>query len=184
MVGLREGLAMRLREAYFSIRRTAQTRLAASGATVDQVVVLTLISEEPGLSQRDIVERSFSDPSTIRAMLVLLEERGWVCREFDPGDARLRKVYLTPEGRKQQRRLKRIGHIGDPTNMENLFTDEELEGVEGPASTDHGHGDASQMERRVLREEGFRQGVVAPETWTQRRGRARVEVVPLLDSRT
>ena len=125
-MGLRDSLAMQLREAYFSIRRSGQTRLTPTGATVDQVVVLTLLAEEEGMTQREIVERSFSDPSTVRAMLVLLEKRGWVRREFDPDDARVRRVSLTVEGRKQQRRLKRIGYIGDPANMENLLTDEEL----------------------------------------------------------
>jgi DNA-binding MarR family transcriptional regulator len=118
---------MQLREAYFSIRRSAQARLTATGATVDQVVVLTLIAEEQGLTQRDIVERSCSDPSTIRAMLVLLEKRGWIRRDFDPNDARVWRVSLSAEGRKQQRRLKRIAHIGDPTRMENLLADDELQ---------------------------------------------------------
>ncbi|MCA9047935.1 MAG: MarR family transcriptional regulator [Planctomycetaceae bacterium] len=125
-MGLGDSLAMHLRAAYFSIRRTALARLAASGATIDQVVVMTLLAAEPALTQREIVERTFSDPSTIRAMLVLLEKRGWVQRNSDPQDARVRRVSLTTEGRKQQRRLKRIGHIGDPANMENLLTDEEL----------------------------------------------------------
>ena len=125
-MGLRDSLAMHLRAAYFSLRRTAQARLAASGATVDQVVVMTLLTEEPAMTQREIVERSHSDPSTIRAMLVLLEERGWVRREVDPDDARVWRVSLTAAGRKQQSRLRRIGHIGDPTNMEHLLTDAEL----------------------------------------------------------
>jgi DNA-binding MarR family transcriptional regulator len=117
---------MQLRAAYFSVRRTAQARLAESGATADQVVVMTLLAEEPKLTQQEIVERSFSDPSTVRAMLELLEDRGWVRRDSDPEDARVRRVKLTAEGRKQQRRLQRIGQIGDPTNMENLLSDAEL----------------------------------------------------------
>ncbi len=125
-MGLRDSLAMQLRAAYFSLRRTAQARLVASGATVDQVVVMTLLTEEPGMTQREIVERSFSDPSTVRAMLVLLEQRGWVRREPDPDDARVRRVSLTAEGRKQHRQLQRIGHIGDPTDMENLMSKNEL----------------------------------------------------------
>jgi DNA-binding MarR family transcriptional regulator len=128
-LGLRDSLAMHLRAAYFSLRRTAQTRLAESGATVDQAVVMTLLAEEPALTQREIVDRSFSDPSTVRAMLVLLEQRNWVRRESDPVDARVWRVSLTAEGRKQQRRLQRIGHIGDSTNMENLLSEEELKVV-------------------------------------------------------
>ena len=46
-----------------------------------------------------------SDPSTVRAMLVLLEERGLVEREAHPTDARARTVALTAKGRRAYRRL-------------------------------------------------------------------------------
>ena len=126
-MSFRDTLTMRLREAYFSIRRSAQQHLAETGATVDQVVLLTLLAEEDGLTQQELVARAFSDPSTIRQMLVLLEERSWIRREQCPEDARARRVYLTREGRQQQRRLKRIGHISDPTLMEELLDPTELE---------------------------------------------------------
>ncbi len=125
-MSFRETLAMRLREAYFSIRRSAQQHLTESEATIDQVVVLTLLAEEDGLTQLELGERAFSDPSTIRQMLVLLEDRQWIRREPCPNDGRARRVFLTSEGRRQQQRLKRIGHVGDPTNMENLLSEREL----------------------------------------------------------
>ena len=104
-MGLRDSLAMQLREAYFSIRRSAQARVAASGATVDQVVVLTLISEQQGLTQRDIVQRSCSDPSTIRAMLVLLEEQlrtyHWAIKEANDVHGKRRITQTGKVGNKQ-----------------------------------------------------------------------------------
>jgi len=118
---------MQLRGAYGLIRRVAQTRLADSDATVDQVVIMTLLAEEDGLTQKDLVERAFSDPSTVRAMLVLLEQRGLVHREVCDEDARARRVYLTGEGRRQQESLVRRSHIGDATRLEALFDDEELQ---------------------------------------------------------
>jgi DNA-binding MarR family transcriptional regulator len=129
LVDFRDSLAMRLREAYFSIRRSAQQHLSGTGATVDQVVVLTLLAAEEGLTQQDLVERAFSDPSTIRQILVLLEKRLWIRRESCSADARAKRVYLTAEGRKQQRQLKRMGHIGDPRNMEDLLSPKELQMV-------------------------------------------------------
>ena len=128
-VSIRESLAVRLREAYFSIRRSPQQHLTENDATVDQVVVLALLAEDDGLTQQHLVERAFSDPSTMRQILVLLEEREWIRREPCPGDARAKRVYLTTEGRKQQRRLQRISHIGDPTNMEDLLSAKELQTV-------------------------------------------------------
>jgi len=117
---------MQLRGAYGLIRRVAQTRLADSDATVDQVVIMTLLAEEDGLTQKDLVERAFSDPSTVRAMLVLLEQRGLVRREVCDEDARARRVYLTSDGRRQQKALVRRSHIGDAARLEALFDDEEL----------------------------------------------------------
>lgn len=93
---------------------------------MDQVVVMTLLSEEPGLTQQAIIERSCSDPSTVRAMLVLLERRGWVRRESNPHDKRVRRVSLTAEGRRQQRRLQGVSPIGADENMEQLLSKEEL----------------------------------------------------------
>lgn len=124
-MSIRNSLTMQLRGAYGLIRRAAQTRLADTDATVDQVVIMTLLAEEDGLTQKDLVERAFSDPSTVRAMLLLLEQRGLVRREVCDEDARARRVYLTSDGRRQQKALVRRSHIGDATRLEALFDDEE-----------------------------------------------------------
>jgi DNA-binding MarR family transcriptional regulator len=50
-----------------------------------------------------------SDPSTVRAMLVLLETRGLVERDTHPTDARARTVALTAEGMRVYQRLWRAG---------------------------------------------------------------------------
>lgn len=130
-VSIRDSLAMQLRGAYGLIRRTAQARLEGTGATGDQVVIMTLLAEEGGLTQKDLVERAFSDPSTVRAILVLLEQRGLVRREVCDADARARRVYLTNEGRRQQKSLVRRSHIGDATRLEALFDDDELQLLRG-----------------------------------------------------
>jgi DNA-binding MarR family transcriptional regulator len=46
-----------------------------------------------------------SDPSTVRAMLVLLEKRGLVCRDSHPTDARAKTVALTRAGQKMFHKL-------------------------------------------------------------------------------
>ena len=50
-----------------------------------------------------------SDPSTVRAMLVLLAARGLVERDTHPTDARARTVALTAKGRRAYRRLWQAG---------------------------------------------------------------------------
>lgn len=50
-----------------------------------------------------------SDPSTVRAMLVLLEERGLVRRNPHPTDGRARTAALTAAGRRKSRQLWETG---------------------------------------------------------------------------
>src|SRR5206468_9919846 len=75
------------------------------GITADQFVVLACLGEQDAVMQQDLVRRAASDPSTIRAMLLLLEGRGLVVRERHPADGRAREVSLTPKGRRLYERL-------------------------------------------------------------------------------
>jgi DNA-binding MarR family transcriptional regulator len=96
---------MRLRGAYLTFHRFGNAHFEPVGMTADQVVILTLLAEKDGITQREVVERSYSDPNTIAAMLVRLEKKNLIRREPHPDDGRARCVYLTPQGRKLQRRL-------------------------------------------------------------------------------
>ena len=58
-----------------------------------------------------------SDPSTVRAMLVLLERRGLVEREAHPSDARKRTVALTAKGK---RAFQRLWAVGEPIRVRML----------------------------------------------------------------
>lgn len=100
-------LGMRLRVAYLALHRRFQAHFARFGATADQFVVLTLLAEQEGVIQRELVRRSGSDANTMAALVGLLERRGWVRRRRAPDDGRARCVFLTPAGRRLQRRLAR-----------------------------------------------------------------------------
>jgi MarR family transcriptional regulator, lower aerobic nicotinate degradation pathway regulator len=73
--------------------------------------VLTLIDANPGSAQRELVERSMIDASTMVAVIDELEERGLAERRPHPEDRRKRAVYLTPRGRRtlQEARTAAIG---------------------------------------------------------------------------
>ena len=104
--GFTESLGIRLRRAYQSLHRRANAELRSQfDVTADQFVVLGLLAERDGVSQREICSRCYSDPSTIGALVRLMERRGWVRRETDPRDGRARQVYLTESGRDLQQRL-------------------------------------------------------------------------------
>lgn len=101
----RDTLGMRLRGAYLSFHRMANAHFEQFGVTADQFVVLALLAEEEGITQREVVERAISDPNTIGEMLTRLEKKKLVRRERHPHDGRARCVRLTPRGRKLKQQL-------------------------------------------------------------------------------
>ena len=103
-------LPMALRAAYLALHRRSDARFARHGVTADQFVLLaTLARGGHALTQRELARRMSSDPSTVRAMLVLLEQRGLVERDTHPADARARTVALTAKGLRAYRRLWKAG---------------------------------------------------------------------------
>jgi DNA-binding MarR family transcriptional regulator len=93
-------MAMALRAAYLAMHRRTDAAVSDCGVTADQFVVLLVLSRGTALTQRELVERTSSDPNTLRAMLVLLEQRGLVVRKPHPTDGRARSVSLTRQGRR------------------------------------------------------------------------------------
>ena len=99
-----------LRAAYLALHRRSDARFAPHGVTADQFVLLATLSRGGhALTQRELARRMSSDPSTVRAMLVLLEAGGLVERDTHPTDARARTVTLTAEGLRAYRRLWKAG---------------------------------------------------------------------------
>lgn len=106
-MSFRDSFGMRLRGAYLSMHRTFQAHFAPFGVTADQFVVLSLLAEEDGIIQRELVRRTWSDANTMAALLRLLERKGLIRRVRPDDDGRARCVHLTPKGRKLQRELAR-----------------------------------------------------------------------------
>lgn len=98
-------IAIALRTAYLTMRRRSEAAFAPHGVTVDQFVVLANLARGHALTQRELARRMSSDPSTVGAMLVLLEERGLIERDAHPTDARARTVALTAQGKRKFRKL-------------------------------------------------------------------------------
>ena len=106
-----------LRAAYFGMHRVSEDHFSRSGVTADQFVLLACLAEQDALTQQELARRVSSDPSTIRAMLVLLEGRGLVARARHPGDSRARVVTLTARGR---RLFERLWKTSDPIRVQML----------------------------------------------------------------
>ena len=91
-------LPLALRTAYLTLHRRSDAVFVEYGITADQFVLLATLARGQALTQRELAARMPSDPSTVRAMLVLLEKQGLVAREAHPTDARARMVSLTKTG--------------------------------------------------------------------------------------
>ena len=82
------------------IARNFAAALEPLGLRPPHFGVLTLIDAHPGSAQRELVERSMIDASTMVALIDELEEGGLAERRPHPDDRRKRAVYLTPKGRR------------------------------------------------------------------------------------
>ena len=91
-------LPLALRTAYLTLHRRSDAVFVEYGITADQFVLLATLARGQAMTQRELAARMPSDPSTVRAMLVLLEKQGLVTREAHPTDARARMVSLTKSG--------------------------------------------------------------------------------------
>src|SRR5690349_10328787 len=97
-------LPLALRKAYLRLHRCCDQHFAEYGITADQFVLLATLARGKALTQRELAARMPSDPSTVRAMLVLLESRGLVSRQVHSTDRRANTVSLTSSGAKIFRR--------------------------------------------------------------------------------
>ncbi len=94
----KDELPLALRTAYLTLHRRSDAVFVEYGITADQFVLLATLARGQAMTQRELAARMPSDPSTVRAMLVLLEKQGLVEREPHPTDARARTVNLTKAG--------------------------------------------------------------------------------------
>jgi DNA-binding MarR family transcriptional regulator len=102
-------LPMALRAAYIAMHRRSEAHFAQYGVTADQFVLLATLARGDALTQRELARRMPSDPSTVRAMLVLLERQGLVRRDLHPSDSRARTAALTVAGKRKFQQVFKAG---------------------------------------------------------------------------
>jgi DNA-binding MarR family transcriptional regulator len=98
-------IARGLKIAYAMMHRQTQTLLSQHDMTADQYVLLTLLSLEDGITQKELTLRAASDPNTVRAMLILMQGKGLVVRKSNETDRRAQSVHLTVKGRRTYAKL-------------------------------------------------------------------------------
>lgn len=102
--------------------------LSEFGLTPPQFGVLKRLYEEDGRSASELVDRLFSDRSTIMAIIDKLEEKDFVRREPDRLDRRVNRIFLTEKaGRiqpdllaKTEELLRAISSVLSPEEIEIL----------------------------------------------------------------
>jgi DNA-binding MarR family transcriptional regulator len=66
--------------------------------TPNEVRVLMFVGRHPGRTQKDLVDHSHMDKAQLSRMLALLQEQGWLDREPDARDRRVRCLRLSAQG--------------------------------------------------------------------------------------
>jgi DNA-binding MarR family transcriptional regulator len=120
----KDELPLALRTAYLTLHRRSDAVFAEYGITADQFVLLAALARGQAMTQRELAARMPSDPSTVRAMLVLLEKQGLVTREAHPTDARARSASLTKAGARTFQRAFEAGREIREQMVESLSASE------------------------------------------------------------
>ncbi|MCL6266913.1 MarR family winged helix-turn-helix transcriptional regulator [Flagellimonas myxillae] len=68
--------------------------------TPEQWAILNRLSENSGLSQKEVAKRTFKDNANITRILDKLEKKGLAKRQMDANDRRVWKIHITKEGKK------------------------------------------------------------------------------------
>lgn len=84
--------------AYHLCSELIATRLAAVGVKTSEHEILVNLRRQPGLSQQALAARCFTAKSHISGLLGDLESRGWISRQPDPADGRVKRLSLTDAG--------------------------------------------------------------------------------------
>ena len=81
-------------------RRSVEDAMLAHGITATQAGVLTQLRQSPGLSSSDMARRLIITPQAVMASVAALEKLALLERADDPNHGRIRRCFLTDEGRR------------------------------------------------------------------------------------
>jgi DNA-binding MarR family transcriptional regulator len=103
-------LPVLLRRAWYGLNQAFRRRIAHTGCTPDQYIILRNLAEadRSGLTQVRLTRSMSSDPNTVASLLERMERLGLVERVRDPKDHRARRVRLKPLGRRRFGAIRRI----------------------------------------------------------------------------
>jgi MarR family transcriptional regulator for hemolysin len=80
-------------------RKYAERQMKPLNMTYPQFAALMVLHIEDGIRQRRLAELLETDTTTVTVLCDSLEKRGWIKRNRDGADRRLKKITLTDKGR-------------------------------------------------------------------------------------
>ena len=95
---LANSVGYELKKVQHSLRLSMDAALKELDVTTPQYAALSVLAEEPGISNATLARRSFVTPQTMNQILVRLEAAGLVERRAHPEHGRVLQAYLTGEG--------------------------------------------------------------------------------------
>ncbi len=101
--GLESRVGYELKRVQHYLRLKMDEALRGLGATTPQYAALSVLAEEPGISNAGLARRSFVTPQTMNQILARLEAAGFVERRPHPEHGRVLQAYLTEEGERLRR---------------------------------------------------------------------------------
>jgi DNA-binding MarR family transcriptional regulator len=113
--GLESRVGYELKRVQHDLRLGMDGTLKELGVTTPQYAALSVLAEEPGLSNSTLARRSFVTPQTMNQILVRLEAAGLVERHAHPEHGRILQAYLTEEGERLRRECAvRVDAVEEP----------------------------------------------------------------------
>lgn len=104
---LPELIGYNLRRAQIGLRRHFVRTIGKSGMRPGLFSLLVLAEANPGIAQIELANELDIDKATVVALIDRLERQGWVERRRSTEDRRRHGIFLTPEGARGLRALKR-----------------------------------------------------------------------------
>lgn len=81
------------------LRKRFDQRLRFTGSTRAQWHAIFKLSKQEGMKQAELADALDVEPITLTRLLDRMEEGGWVERQADPSDRRVRLLFLTDKAR-------------------------------------------------------------------------------------
>ncbi|WP_028551350.1 MarR family winged helix-turn-helix transcriptional regulator [Paenibacillus sp. UNC451MF] len=115
-----------MKRAYRDICNYLDSRLEPYGLTNSQLGVLMMLWEQDGLTQTDIQKMLGIQPASMTHLIKGLEHKQLVTRSGDPNDSRVKRLYVTEQGKALEQPCMAIVLEGEDKMRSGFSSDEAI----------------------------------------------------------